>query len=609
MDFSFDYGAVSITPPAKDAPLFASIEGRAAALGGDEVAFYDSAADRTHVMTVQVLQAMDLCRDFQTLDVHVQRVAERLPGVKGQAAAVRRVLESLASRGLLLSDDAWMQRFENAPARAQADVAGVYIRCCDRPPRLRALLASLIEVVRQFPPPAPLVLVDDSSQADAAAEHRRLLADFSAASGLRTRYIGPQEWSVLADEVARVAPAAAALLRHAPQGRRGGGPGRNLINLLSAGRRHLLLDDDFVFPLRRHPEARTGMALGGGGWALRTFPSHEQALHAGVADGRDPWRLHLSICGQSLGQVLARQPDLRPSRAHLRGLMPSRMPLLDPQRRVVATLNGHRGNSGASGIAWLYLLGPEARAGLCADEAAYAALRGDPPVWWGVSTHQIEASGTFTPFAVDASLLLPPCSANGRGEDALSSELTQLAHGDTVQIDLPYTIGHVQDDARDRSAQLQSAETADVNHCLAELAKQVAPELHSVDPARRLAVFASRLQDISASSDRSLVSYLREFQTYRRSLLVERLQQVAKASESMPKAWQQDLQSQLEANGRAIVERGAPRFAGWPEDATRSQCAQRFRAEADALAAGLLDWPAAWDLALERQQAWAQGDD
>lgn len=615
MNYQIDFGTISSSsaPIAGDLPLYASIDGRAAALGGDEVVFYDPAQDRNHVMTASVLQALDLCRPFQTLDAHVQRVCESISSLKGQAPAVKRVLEGLAARGLLVSDDAFALGLVQAVETKLAPVAGMFVRACDRPDQLKTLLLSLRENRECHGGAEPVVVVDDSREAGAVDAHAQMLADFATAAPCAVHHVSPARWSAVVDQLERAAPSVAAgralraMVQRDPRyrGRFGGGIGKNLITLLAAGMRYLLLDDDFAFPLRRHPQPSDELALGDRAWGVRTFSSHDAALAAGTeADAVDPLALHLDVCGRRLGEVINQNRRLTLGRDQLRGFAPSRDALLAANAHILMTMNGHRGGSGASSLAWAFLLDPMGRSGYAGDEQTYLALRGDPPVWFGCSRYRLARCGNFTPFAIDNSRMMPCTSPFGRGEDAVFSALVALSYKNAVQLDLPWSIGHRPESGRDRSVLLGQAEAPDINHCLSELIGHVAGDLYASDLAPRYAVMAAKLEDLAGGSDAGVSAYLREYLAYRRSALVEQLQRIAAASTNAPQAWQRDLTTLIEANGRAILDRGAPRFAGWPADATSAECAAAFRRETGVLAAGLRAWSAAWQIACAQRESW-----
>ena len=69
MDFKIDFGNVGAPPVAVDQPLYASEDGIASSLGGDECVFEVRRTGVVHPMTTQVLQALDMCRPFLSLKI------------------------------------------------------------------------------------------------------------------------------------------------------------------------------------------------------------------------------------------------------------------------------------------------------------------------------------------------------------------------------------------------------------------------------------------------------------------------------------------------------------------------------------------------------------
>ena len=70
--------------PDPNAMLFASEDGRVASLSAEECLFVVKATGEVHVMTLQVLHALDLCREFRRLDEHITRVESTVPGLSRQ---------------------------------------------------------------------------------------------------------------------------------------------------------------------------------------------------------------------------------------------------------------------------------------------------------------------------------------------------------------------------------------------------------------------------------------------------------------------------------------------------------------------------------------------
>ncbi|MDE2258554.1 MAG: hypothetical protein KGK05_12380, partial [Xanthomonadaceae bacterium] len=84
-----------------NAPLFASEDGLVASLSSQECIFQVKRSGETHVMTFQVLQALDQCREFRSLDEHAARIESTIAGLAGKREDIKRVLDSLTQRRLL----------------------------------------------------------------------------------------------------------------------------------------------------------------------------------------------------------------------------------------------------------------------------------------------------------------------------------------------------------------------------------------------------------------------------------------------------------------------------------------------------------------------------
>lgn len=607
MDFQIDYGTLPLTkkPAPPSGPLFASVAGRVSSLANGEVVFFDLDTEQLHVMTEQVLGAMDVCRPFRTLEEHVAAVRQAMPKLPQQGDAVKRVLENLISRGLLISDADWLARLAEHDERAQAEFAGIFIRACDRPEQTKRLLASLLEYERKYAPKHRYWLVDDSRDAAHAREHAALLAQFGAEAGVETRYVGPAEWSKLADALAAGNThqgAADWLLRRELPRPHAGGLAMNLIALLAAGRRYALLDDDFLFPLRLHPEAGGGVELKAGGQLpVRFFANAESALDAGVEFDGDPLQAHFDLCGAPLGARLNTHPQLSLSRADLVGAAPSLLPHLDRGRRIIATVNGHRGHSGTASAGWLFALDPKSREGFWGSREDYLRNIESPALWYGPARARLQAQGNFTPFTVDASRMLPFTRPAGRGEDRLFGAMCRFLSPDSLTAHLPTAIGHRQEGERSRAATLKQAFTPGLNDYFMDLANASAAEFHAEDRAARLRGFAARLRDLSAGSEKSILGELREHLAAVRSSLVHSLHSVLQSAKGAPVYWQADLRQLIEANGKAMIAGGVPKLADWDDVDDTATLTARYRQALSQHADALDAWPAMWDAALSRR--------
>lgn len=599
MEFKIDYGnALPKTSAPADAPLLASIDGVALPLGTDECVFRPRGGREPHVMTLDVLSALDATRAFRHLDDHVDAVAARLPQLAGRREAVRSVLENLVSRGLYLSDAEFLARFDgDARSAPPAPLRGVFIRTCDRPARLAALLETLAENEATHRGGHRLVVLDDSRDPEAVARNAALIRDHVARTRVDARHVTPMAWSRALERWRRAVPDATPAIdellprESAGQARIGGGKAFNLALLLSAGARFALLDDDFLLPMKHHAGADRRIRLDP---ELAPTNAFHGGLEAALGDGSpldgDPFSVHLAWCGHSLGAIVRREPAMRPARADLRGLEPARLGTVDGTTRVIATANGHRGHSGSAGRDWLFLLGPAERAGFTRDREHYLATLARPHVVFADEAFVLAQRSVFTPFMVDAAMLLAPTIATGRNEDYLFGALNQSLWPAARVLRTPYTVGHRQETAGPPKTPRVAAEGAALAEFVGDWLVQRGVEVRGADPDRRLRRIADLLDDLVDAPATTRLDLLSEYLAMRRADLVRRLQEVFASAPNAPVYWQADVRERIEVNGRALLSNEPPRLAGWPEGIDAVGCADRLARELSAFTGALRGW-------------------
>lgn len=605
LNYHINYGTIDSTPvlapsrPDPDAPLYASEDGVVASLSNNECIFQVKRSGETHVMTFQVLQALDQSREFRTLDEHVARIQATIPGLQAQREGVARVLAGLTTRGLLVSDQDFLRRVAAAAPTEPAPLRAVFIRACDRPAQLEKLLESLAEYERRFRASRHYVLLDDSRTREAANRHRDLLREFARATGCKLSYLGTAERERMVERLARAVPQAAGILPHllggtGAQDRFGGGRSWNMALLLSAGARLVLLDDDHRLPLRRPDEARAGFDPNpSAAPSTHFYRNVDNALGAGEEIEDDPFELHLAVAGHSLGEVVG-SPRYAIDRNSLRGLSLSRLDHLSGDAPIRASQHGSYGSSRTESGIWLYQLPAADRAEFVRDRDSYLRNVEAGSIWYGRSQARASSTASFTPFALDNSIMLPCTNPTGRGEDALFSQVTQLCHPGALMLELPVAIGHVQEVARKRSARTLAAHTPRFNYFIGSFVQRQLPDFKAEQPEQRLRLLAAHLRDMGAASAQGRLRQLKEYLAYARADLIERLQQQYDGAQDAPVYWQADVRSIIEANGKALITTDAPRLGDWAQDADAAACASQLREETAQLASVYEAWPALW---------------
>lgn len=603
MNHQFDLGSAIQPQPFipkndPDAPMLASVEGVAARLSAEEVIFQPRRTTDSRVMTMQVLELMGQTRSFRSIDAHVAQALRHVPGLRDPVAA-RKAIEVLRQAGLMRSDEDFLGALRVAPQDmpAPAPFAGLCIRACDRPAQVERLLASLGEYEARFAARRPVLLFDDSRDRDAAARNRRLLEAHAKASGAAVTYVDPDAGERVAKLLRKALPqhgdVAGALLQQAPD--TAGGRTWNLLLLCSAGRRLAMLDEDFVFPLRRHPQARDGLDPSASRLAtVRFFDSLDASLAAGTDFDTDPIERHLDLLGRPVSAIVTRD-DLAIDRQDLRGLELADLAHFGPGSRIVTTMVGTRGASGSSSNAWLYELDEAARQEFWRDRDSYLRNIEAGSIWYGHPRARCARQAYFTPFSLDNSRLVPCTTTRGRKEDALFATLLRFCQPESLTLHLPQSIGHVQETQRKRSE--QRVITPNYAQFLFEQLQQADVGVRGDDPEARMHLAAATLENIAGAGDAALAAHLREYLNYFRAGLIERLQQQLVGSAGAPVYWQADVRALVEHNARAMVAREAPRLEGWPADLDDAGCAAMLRVALRDSARTLRAWPELWAFA------------
>ena len=607
LNYQFNYGVQPspATPLRVDpnAPVFASEDGMVASLSSQECIFVAKRTGEPHVMTFQVLQALDQCREFRTLEEHIARIQSTISGLTGKREEIKRVLDSLIQRQLLVSDEKFVERMRSAPL-AQAKMRAVFIRACDRPAQFGQLLRSITDYERRFRAGRHYVVLDDSVLPAHINEQRDLLREFARTTGCKASYIGATERVRIVDRLGKARPqskavAARLLVREAhPHAQRfGGGRGMNLSLLIGAGARLALLDDDLRLLLKRPDFAKTGLdANPAAAQVARFYSSMEEALRDGAEIEDDPFELHLRACGQPLG-ALSQYPL---QRAALRGMNMARLELLSASSRTVTTHHGTYGSSRTETGTWLYALDEESRNRFWAERASYLRNIEAQFVWQGVAQARALDVAGFTPFTIDNSRLIPCTNPVGRGEDSLASALTRYCHPDAIALELPEAIGHAQESARQRSDKTQSAYTPRVNHFLRDYVQRQFGLFKAEDSTQRLELLATVLRDLAGASSADRLAHLREYLGYVRANTIDQLQHQLEAATTAPVYWQADVRAIVQANAKALLSKAPPRLGDWSEDLAADACAAALASELIDMAEALEHWPGLWQAAAEQ---------
>ncbi len=579
---------------------YASVNGRVASLSNKECVFQAVHGDDAHVMTTDVLSAMDACRKFATLQEHAKNVQERLPQLRGQDAAIGKVFEFLVNRGLFESSEAAAQRIADAGADIEAaNPERVFVRTCDRTSQLQALLASAEEYQNANGRKLEYVVVDDSRNADARKSNAEVID--SVRETLAIRHVDVEKRHQLVeklvdvtgvprDQVTRLAGAATA------QGF-SGGQAWNTALLLGAGHGALLMDDDMRFNVRSWPGAVSQVHVGAAAHTPLGLFGDDAEMFSQLADiDGDPLESHIELCGAPLTAILNGDP--REPNDILAGLSWSQVDALAGKASIRSTSSGAFGDSRMDTTLWLYSVPAQMRLGMWEDRDEYYRMLQRPLMGQGYGHRQLAMCSQFTPTTLDNRELVPPAAPMGRGEDAYFGFLLRFLHPQSLCANLPTLFEHRRPGVGDRP-QMTAFEPW-VSRFIGEFAFSRTENCESDAPADRAMYLAAVLKDLGLSSHQHLLGTVREFMSFMRSEIIRQLQMADANDPQAPEHWRVDRRDWIKAHAESLANPELPNFRDWKGGLNETEIAQRLSTALLEHAASIEAWVPLWESARDQ---------
>ncbi|GJM10142.1 MAG: hypothetical protein DHS20C11_24180 [Lysobacteraceae bacterium] len=590
---------------ANKAPLYAAVDGRVASLGGTHCVFHVHRNGERHVLTHDVLRALDLSRQFATLDEHTNRACDTIAGLKGQFTPIRKAYEDLADKGLLLSADAWITQMHQGPHQSEAaPIAALYVRTCDRPQNLQRLLSSLasFESVRSV----TIKVVDDSRDAENEKANAEQIEDAGKRHGLKVEHITRQQrhdriaaWKRELELDSAQADTVDWLLQPGQDKTFSGGAAWNYAVLDSAGQRIFCLDDDFVVNPRQHPDAVDRALFDNGLPDFIRFAVNDDEMNELLEPaGIDPFAVHQATCGYSVAELLDGEPGRLLKGQDLRGKTLAELDHLTGASRVVVSTNGAWGHGRSDHLAWMLTADRAARESWVGDEQRYQQISNEPRAICSSPATFIGRFLTHTPMSVDNSQMIPFAAPRGRGEDYLLSALISFCYPKAAFVHFPWALQHCREEAHQTRGEAQPW-TPMFSRMIAANARMEEEHCLAEDPAARIRWLAAHTRMFAEASPSKRVQTIEEFNVLLRSGLLQQLEQRVAEDEEPAEYWAADVAQLLHANGTALTKGRAVGFADWPglePEILEKQSATEARRYADAMEL----WPELWAKAAQQ---------
>jgi hypothetical protein len=581
--------------------LYAADEGMVAQLSSQECMIQNPRTHERSVMTLEVFQALDQCKEFATLDDHQKAIHGALADLRGQEEATRRVLAGLVERGLLQSAEQILGSYASTPARRLAPLGPIFILAEDRPEGLARCIDSLIKGGDADLDRLPIVVLDGSRSQAAREANRRVVDERRRDAGLR--YLGNSERAAFIARLQGQMKAQAAALTwllgedEAPTR----GQLFNWMLVLASGHRAVVFDDRQYLPQREMPGAAGGIDLVHSQQREAWFYTPDQpipAQEANLADGR-LGHVAGSYLGESLGRCISTPGRLHLAAEALRGAALPAMRAFDPRGRVAAIVEGSVGSLESPHNIWLYQLDRGSRDRFWASRESYLRLFEGDQVCHGVRRARAGLHSVYQPSAVDLSSL-PGFAMPGAGTRVGPSfgVLTRFFDPESVVLHTTTAIGSQWQPPIKRSEAARKPFTPNSASFFTDHLQARAGECRASGAVDRANYLAALMDDLAASASDALQSELATYLTYKRADLVSELQRRLEAAGTQaPIYWEADLREIIQATSKELTRNGTARLGEWPDSLDAAGAAERLRTETRQLAAAVRAWPAAFELA------------
>lgn len=582
-----------------DPNLYASINGTVYPLSAEECVFRTRRDGEKHVMTLQVLKAMDRCSRFRTLDDHVRAVMESDAALQGRDEAVRRVVGALKQRGLMVSARETLDRLASVRGPTPAPLVGVFVRTGGRPRALGRLLRALRENHDRYGTELPCYVLDDCSDRNLAGECLQL-CERMRGEGIPAYWLDHEWQQDLLDILGRKAGTSPDVLDWLrPEGAGEGFTGGrvwNLALLAAAGNRFLLLDDDIV-PVARRMDEENRLRFDSREWAVWFHASDSDARENGQSLEFDPLAGHAEYLGAGLAEAITR---LSPEQGRLAGLDQRRLEALDPGAPVVATVSGTYGDAASGSNVWLYTLEGASRERFWSSREAYDVNRLTRWLTRARDGYSFQSQSNFTPVGLDGGMLLPPTLPWGRNEDFLFNVLLKRVHPGARTLEFPWALGHFPEtERRWKVDPLKAPRTENLAAFAADALLSLEDSLAGGPAAHRIRYCADQLRGMAQAGVGGLRDRIDEYLLFLRSDVVSAVQRQLAENPGAPVYWAADARAVVEANGKALTASGMARLTDMPANGSDEDAVVSVQARLERFASLLEAWPALYEAARE----------
>ena len=501
----------------------------------------------------EVYASLLICNEFKTFEEHTAAIIERNPGMQGQQADIRKVLQSMLDSGIMRSAknvcDKLELKVENKTGGEENTAPVVAILTWERPQALERLLKSIAtncdtENLHR------LYVIDDSRKAENIKQNQALTNRFASEISAPLQYFGRSEQRSLISGLEKKLPEHEDAIHFLADPSRWNdhwtaGLSRNLALLLSCGHRLVMMDDDAICDVYDSPRQKRHITFSDNPREAEFFGDEQEWAHLHQPINPDPINRHMQCLGLTFSEALTvlGQNHLKP--AGFADATALELSELQSDSAILVTECGSLGCPGTKTNTWLPIMAPGSlKRMLASGEKTRQALE-SRKVWSGRNQpHFAPRSNMSQITGFDNRRMLPPYLPIIRGQDRLFGNMLDFIFPESVVLDYPWAVPHLPLPDRqwlDKDLNFKPADSFPM--FFVENIIEYKSSCSSTSPGDRLSALSAWFSDLATTNPDSLTAMYLDSRLSRDSELLQKLISLLATAEKTPVNWQNYLRN------------------------------------------------------------------
>ena len=526
---------------------------RAYAVPGGNLLLHNTRNGKRAMVKPEVYASLLLCNQFKTLEEHTEAIIERNPGMQGQQADIRKVLQSMLDSGIMLSAksvcDKLKLKAENQTRENEYAAPVVAILTWERPQALERLLESIAKncdtdnIHR-------LYVIDDSRKTENINQNQALTNRFTSKISAPLQYFGRSEQLAFIDALVKQLPEHERVIHFLADHSRWNdhwtsGLSRNLALMLSCGRRLVMMDDDVICDVYDPPRPRHNVTFSDDPREAAFFGNEREWAHLRQPINPDPVNRHLQCLGLTFSDALTvlGKNHLKP--AGLANATALQLSELQTGSAVLLTECGSLGCPGTSNNTWLPNMAAASLKRMLASGEQTTQALSSRKVWSGRNQPHFAPSSNMSQITgFDNRRMLPPYLPIMRGEDRLFGNMLDFIFPESIVLDYPWAVPHSPLPGRQwQDKDLNFTPGDSFPQFFIEKIIEYKSSCPSASPGDRLSALSSWFNDMASANVGALTAMYIDSRLSRDSELLQKLTTLLAKAETAPVNWQNYLRN------------------------------------------------------------------